>query len=199
MTEKITNEKELLDAINIANSSMQMIQDYLMENPKLVSKNQIRFPRGYIRKATFFRNRLSFIEDGNLKSNLSYNMMLADINNWIIAYTDLSGTALEMSIKWQIALMTSVSEAIIKDVTKAKIGKSHSFYKRCDKMFELNMITESLKNELHWLWDIRGNIHIGEIDGSEYQKYGISHYSRAKKAIFNLCKELRITFNNTSP
>jgi hypothetical protein len=173
MVVKISNEKELMDAVSLASANLQMIQDYLIENPKLISKSQIRFPRGFIRPATLLRDRLPFIEDTNLKSNLSYNMMLTDINHWIIAYTDLSGTALEMVIKWQIAIVTSVCEAIIKDVTKTKIGKSNKFGERCTKMVKINIITESLKDELLWLWNVRGNIHIGEIDGSEYQKYGM--------------------------
>ena len=118
-------------------------------------------------------------------------MMLTDINHWIIAYTDLSGTALEMVIKWQIALMTAISEAIIKDVTKTKIGKSNKFCERCNKMVVMKMITESLKDELHWLWNIRANIHIGEIDGSEYQKYEMKVYIRAKKVVYTLGEELR--------
>ncbi len=191
MTEEITNEKELLDAVNSAGASMQMIQDYLAKNPQLISKNRIRFPRGFIRQAAYFRDRLSFVENGSLKSNLSYNMMLTDINHWIIAYTDLSGTALEMVIKWQIALMTAICEAIIKEVTKTKIGKSNKFAERCNKMVSIKMITEPLKDELQWLWNIRANIHIGEIDGSEYQKYEMKDYIRAKKIVFTLGEELR--------
>ena len=191
MVVKISNEKELMDAVSLASSNLQMIQDYLVENPKLISKSQIRFPRGFIRPATLLRDRLPFIEDTNLKSNLSYNMMLTDINHWIITRTDLSGTALEMVIKWQIAIMTAISEAIIKDVTKEKIGKSNKFYERCTKMVKLNIISESLKVELQWLWDIRRNIHIGEIDGSEYQKYGTKDYMRAKEVVHTLAKELR--------
>ena len=88
MVVKISNEKELMDAVSLVSSNLQMIQDYLSENPKLISKSQIRFPRGFIRPASLFRDRLSFIEDAKLKSNLSYNMMLTDINHWIIAYTE---------------------------------------------------------------------------------------------------------------
>jgi len=192
MAEKITNEKELMNVVSLTNANLQMIQDYLKENPKLIPKPKIRFPRNFIRTAISLRDRLPFIEYGNLKSNLSYNMMLTDINHWIIAYTDLSGTALEMVIKWQIAIMTSICEAIIKDVTKTKIGNKHSFCKRCDKMVELNMITEPLKDELHWLWNVRRNTHIVEIDGSEYQKYGMKDYIRAKKIVQTLCQELRV-------
>jgi hypothetical protein len=191
MLTEITNEKDLMEVVNVANTSLQLIQNFLKENPKLISKARVKFPRGFIRTAALLRDRLPFIEDQNLKSNLSYNMMLTDINHWIIFYTDLSGTALEMAIKWQMAIMTSISEAIIKDVSKDKIGNNQGFKKRCDKMVDLNMITKSLKDELHWLWDIRGNIHIGEIDGSEYQKYEMKDYIRAKKIVYTLGEELR--------
>jgi len=56
---------------------------------------------------------------------------------------------------------------------------------------KINIITESLKEGLLWLWNVRGNIHIGEIDGSEYQKYEMKDYVRATKVVNTLCEELR--------
>ena len=78
MIEEITNEKELIETVNSVGASIQMIHDYLAKNPQFISKNRIRFPRGFIRQASYFRDRLSFVENGSLKSNLSYNMMLTD-------------------------------------------------------------------------------------------------------------------------
>ena len=78
MIEEITNEKELIETVNSVGASIQMIHDYLAKNPQFISKNRIRFPRGFIRPATYFRDRLLFVENGSLKSNLSYNMMLTD-------------------------------------------------------------------------------------------------------------------------
>lgn len=43
----------------------------------------MRFPRGYLRTAAEARTRLGFLEHSHLKSNISYTMLLSDVQHWL--------------------------------------------------------------------------------------------------------------------
>src|SRR5690554_6832266 len=66
----ITNDRELRDASRKAGELLQEIQDYC--GRKLKDDAKVRFPRGYLRTASSQRERLSFVADEDLKSNLAY-------------------------------------------------------------------------------------------------------------------------------
>ena len=57
-------------------------------------------------------------------------------------------------------------------------------------MVDKGIISEDLRDELHWLWEARSAIHIYEIDHTEHQKYKMSEYNRAIKATRELRNSL---------
>lgn len=176
----ISNDDELVDADAIVDEHIQQIQDYLGQASHASGK--IRFPRKFIRTADHFRKQLSFIKDDNIRDNLAYALIQSDVYRWLTNRTDLFGTAKEMVMKSGIALMGSICETMAIDGTKGIIGRKHSFCERCNRMVGKRMITENLKDELHWLWEIRAAIHIYEINHREHEKYKMKDYNRAIKA-----------------
>lgn len=180
----ITNDAQLADAIDEVGGRLQEINDYLATNP--TATGRIRFPRGYLRTAAFFRSYLTFIADKNLVRNLSYAFMLYDVFKWILMRTDLSGTARDMVLKNAIVLIGSIAESLARGATAGIIGARHNYKERTQRMVERGIISENLKTELDWLWDMRGGIHIYVMENSEYDHYRMEHFERAKLAASNL-------------
>ncbi|MCW8887776.1 MAG: hypothetical protein OQK25_01805, partial [Gammaproteobacteria bacterium] len=129
-----------------------------------------------------FKDRLHFVSDNTAKNNLAYALVQSDVYLWIINRMDLYGVAREMTLKFAIALIGSISETVAVTGTDGIIGKRHSFCKRCDRMVELQIISDRLRNSLHWLWDVRSSIHIYDIGYPEYKKYHLKDFNRAVKA-----------------
>jgi hypothetical protein len=117
----IADDNELKQAVAIVDEHIQQIQDYLGQDPHADGK--IRFPRNFIRTASHFRERLSFIKDTNIRDNLAYALIQSDVYRWLTNRTDIFGTAKEMIIKSGIALMGSICETMAIDSTKSIIGK----------------------------------------------------------------------------
>lgn len=180
----ISNDEELSKAVEYVNRQLQDIQNYL--GRKSVATPKIRFPRGYLRNASDFRSRLSFIKDENLKKNISYTLILIDVLNWLINRTDIYGSAKEMVIKNTLVLLASISESFCVVATKGMVGKKKSFKIRTNIMLENNIIDVSLKEELQWLWNIRDGIHFYELDHMEHGKYKMNDYNKAILAVRNL-------------
>ena len=113
---------------------------------------------------------------------MAYALIQSDVYRWLTNRTDIFGTAKEMVMKSGIALMGSICETMAIDGTKGIIGKNHSFCERCSRMVTKEIISEDLKDELHWLWKARSAIHIYEINHREHEKYKMNDYNRAIKA-----------------
>lgn len=175
----ITNGTELHRAVAQVGLGIQDINDYLNAHPN--ESGRIRFPRGVLRTAAFIRSHLRFLEDQTLKINVSYAMMLYDVLKWLLTRTDLAGTARDMVIKNAIVLLGSIAESLAVGGTAGVIGKKHKFKARTERMVQHEIISEELKVELDWLWDTRGGIHIYEMEGSEYDRYTIDDYERARR------------------
>lgn len=184
----ISNDKELARAVDIVSKHLQQIQNYLGDD--ISGKGRLRLPKGYIRSVEHFRTQLFFISNDNIKNNLAYALVQSDVNLWLINRTNLYGVAREMTIKFAITLVGSISETLAITGTEGLIGKKHSFCERCNRMVEHGIISSRLRDQLHWLWKMRSAIHIYEIEYREYNKYKISDYNRAVSASRSLRKSL---------
>jgi hypothetical protein len=180
----IANDAQLATAIAEVSGQLQDISDYLKAHPK--ATGQVRFPRGVLRTAAYFRSRFPFIADNNLLRNLSYAFMLYDVFNWILTRTDLAGTARDMVLKNAIVLIGSIAESLARGGTAGIIGAKHNYKERTRRMVEAKIIAEELKDELDWLWDMRSGIHIYLMEDSEYDHYRIEHFDRAQRAARDL-------------
>jgi hypothetical protein len=189
----IVDNNELKKAVAIVNEHIQQIQNYLGQGSN--ANGKIRFPRNFIRTALYFREQLPFIKDLNIKDNLAYALIQSDVYRWLTNRTDIFAIAKEMILKSGIALLASICETIIIVTTKGIIGMKQSFCERCNRMVTEGMISEDIKDELHWLWDARAAIHIYEINHGEYGKYQIKDYNRAIRATASLRNALNDYFS----
>jgi len=190
----ISTDKELVNAVALVNDRLQQIQNYLGEdNPDI---GRVKIPKGYIRPVKHFKDRLYFITDNTTKNNLAYALVQSDVYLWIINRMDLYGVAQEMTLKFAIALIGSISETVAVMGTKGIIGKRHSFCKRCDRMVDLKIIGDRLRKNLHWLWEVRSNIHIYDISQTEYKKYHLKDFNRAVSTGKSLMDSLGLYHKN---
>lgn len=184
----IQSDEELVQKVAEAGALLQEIQNYVGRDFSKPAK--IRFPRGYLRTAAQARERIPFVKDANLRSNISYTMLLSDVQHWLLVRTDLSGTAKEMTIKLQMFLLGSIIESLTKVYLKGKCGGN--FSKRTAYLKDHGIISEELQIDIDWLWDMRNKMHIFQVDNSEWQSvdYTVSNHNRAVKAFKGLVEKL---------
>jgi type I restriction enzyme S subunit len=163
---------------------LQKLEDLLKTSGD--RKIKIRFPRGFLRRASHFRERYWFVRDNNLKRNIGYSLILSDVYRWMLNRTDLWGTPREMLIKEGVCLMGSLTESLTKDAMRGICGKNQSYSKRLIKMAELCIINDNLRAKLEWLWDYRNHEHLFLIEEWEYGHYTLKHYNNAILALRGL-------------
>lgn len=160
---------------------------------------KIRFPRGYLRKAEFFRKQYWFIRDDNLQRNIAYSLILSDVYRWLLNRMDLWGTAREMIIKESVCLIGCLCESITKDAARGICNKKASFKRRTAAMVEHDMISTKLKRAMDALWDWRNREHLFLLDEWEYGKYALKHYNDAICTLRALRESLDAHFSKEIP
>jgi len=185
---KIENDEQLSEAVESAGAILQSIQDYVQRDFSRSAK--VRFPRGYIRTAQEARGRLSCLNDRSLKSNIAYTMQLADVQHWLMMRTDLAGMAKEMVIKLQIFLLGTIVESITKVYLRGRCGRN--FNRRAEYLHEHELISEELRDDIIWLWQIRNRMHLFQLDEIEWlaNQYTIANHNRAVRAFRGLLEAL---------
>jgi hypothetical protein len=184
----ITSDLELQSAVDEASALIQEIQDYVGRD---FSKSvKLHFPRGYLRTAEDARGRVKFLANKTLRSNIAYTMQLADVQHWILVRTDLSGMAKEMVIKLQMFLLGSIVESITKAHLHGRCGGN--FCRRTRYLVEQGTIDATLQADIDWLWGVRNNMHLFQLDGTEWSstEYTIANLNRAIHAFRKLLAKL---------
>lgn len=184
----INNDVELEAAVAEAGRLVQEIQDYVGRDFSRPAK--IRFPRGYLRTADQARQKVAFLSDRRLRSNIAYTMQLADVQHWILVRTDLAGMAKEMVIKLQLFLLGTILESITKVHLRGRCGGN--FCRRTEFLQQEGVIDESLKADIDWLWHLRNNMHLFQLDGIEWSStdYTIANHNRAVRTFRSLLTAL---------
>lgn len=183
----IENDKELVKAVKKAGSLLQEIQDYC--GSKYKEESKVRFPRGFLRTASYQRGRLAFVKNTVLRSNLAYTLILSDTVLWLLKRTDITATASEMLIKLFIFLGGTLIESITKDYLKGHCGKG--FKLRTAYLADNGIITNDLKEELDWVWDTRNNMHVFMLEEKEYEnEYNNQSHLRCANAFKGLIEKL---------
>lgn len=180
----ISNDNELREAVDEASRLIQQIQDYAGRD--FTKPAKVCFPRGYLRTAAESRRRVSFLADTTLRSNIAYTIQLADVQHWILSRTDLSGMAKEMVIKLQMFLLGTIIESTTKNYLRGRCGGS--FARRTEYLLDKGLIDLALKADIDWLWDMRNNMHLFQLDGIEWSSddYTIANHNRAVRAFRRL-------------
>lgn len=170
---------ELAIIVNNANSALQSIQNEY-QNVNVVAA-RVRFPRGFIRKAAVLRATLPNLGSEVQRRNASYSLMMLDVFRWVVIRTDLSRAALSITIKESISVLGAICEWLTKEATRGH-GSSRKYKVRTARLVSMDIISDELKMELDWLWDVRCNEHIEGVPTLEHQMYERTDYNRALKA-----------------
>ena len=171
-----------------AGVELQKLEDLLASSGD--SRTKIRFPRGFLRTASHFRQQFWFIRNDTLRRNIAYSLILSDVYRWILNRTDLWGTAREMLIKEGVCLIGCLTESITKDAMHDHCGKHQSYAKRVGKMLELSIIDKRLRHQLDLLWEYRNREHLFLVKSREYGQYTLKHYNDAIRTIRRLREAL---------
>lgn len=175
----INNISELIKSVETVSEILQDIQNFCRKEP--VPEAKIRFPRGFLRTCDDIRKDFKFISDIHLKSNIAYTIQLSDSIRWLLIRTDVAGTTKEMLIKLYIILIAAVIESCTKYYLKDKCGQS--FCKRNKFLHDKKIITKKLMDDLDYIWTLRANIHLIDIESSEYiNDYSINTIKRCVRA-----------------
>jgi len=189
----ITNDQELKAAANQASWLIQEIHDYCESTNRTIAhvpEAQIRFPRGFIRTASYQRGRFSFLNDHNLKSNIAYTLMLSDTVLWLAVRTDVGGIAREMLTKLFIFLVGAIMESVTKEYLRGVCGRNYGA--RAEFLREQGVIDERLETEICWVWETRNRMHLFQLDSREYHNdYNEENHVRAISAFRGLLAALR--------
>lgn len=187
----IENDEELARAVEDAGALVQQIQEYVGRDFSKSAK--LRFPRGYIRTASEARRRLEFMPRSHLKANISYTMMLSDIQHWLLVRTDIGGTAKEMIIKLQIFLLGSIIESVTKTYLHGTCGGN--FKRRTEHLEQNGVISTALRTDIDWLWDIRNRMHLFQLENTEWLStdYTVANHNKAVRAFRELLEALNAT------
>jgi len=179
-------EAEIQTLIKRISSDLQTLEELLQAGD--IERVEIRFPRGIIRRADEFKNRLIFIQGYVLKTNVAYHLMLSDVYRWILNRFDISLTAKEMLIKEGISLIGNIIESIVKYIATniEKPSSEIGFKRACTIIAKHGVITSEQKEELTWIWGMRCKEHILNLKNTEYNKYTIEHYNKAIRVWHNL-------------
>ncbi len=117
-------------------------------------------------------------------------MQLADVQHWILVRTDLSGIAKEMVIKLQMFLLGSIVESVTKTFLHGRCGGN--FCRRTQYLLDSGVIDSTLRTDIDWLWNLRNNMHLFQLDGIEWSstEYTIANHNRAVRAFRKLLAKL---------
>lgn len=189
----IESLEDLRRASEKAGVLLQEIHDYCQANDlnwTECEESRVRFPRGFIRTASDQRRRLTFIEDGSLRDNLAYTLILSDVVLWVLLRTDLWGTPKHMLTKMYAFLGATLCESITKVYLSGVCGQN--FKRRNEFMLANQMIDAATKDDLDWLWDLRNRMHLFQLDAREYENdYSDQCHVRVVKTFRNLIRALK--------
>ena len=162
-----------------ASESLQALQDEFGRDN--VPAARVRFPRGFIRTVGTIRATLPNLGTELQRRNACYSLMQLDVLRWLLVRTDISGTALSMTVKQGIVILGGLCEWLTREATHGH-GSKRKFEIRTERLIGLGVIDQALKTELDWVWEMRCNAHIGEVEHLEHSLYRRDDYNRARTA-----------------
>ncbi len=78
----ITSEEELLRVAGEVGEGLAAFQEYLGDRNS--DRGKVRFPSGYIRRATTIRAQLWYLRDETVRRNLAYAHIQSDTLRWLL-------------------------------------------------------------------------------------------------------------------
>lgn len=149
-------EKEELDLLNTAIASLHQSND--VASLTIDQDRRIKFPRGFLRTFSYYREFFPYLEDQALLTRIVSHLMHRDTLHWLWLKTDLYGDARFMVIKFQLVTLASVLEGIVKTLVPKAPKKDDNMYWRIDQLQQNNFLTNG--SSLKQLWSDRNSIHL---------------------------------------
>jgi hypothetical protein len=186
----ITNDVELTKAVAQAGRLIQEIQNYCGKRRRDDSK--VNFPRGLIGTAEQYRQSCPGYLPERQRSSCAYGFMYLDVIWWLLARTDISNIAREMTIKSAIITLGTILEALLHIPGQGIFFSAAGVKRRLDRACQNNWISEQQRDALKQLWDHRNNVHIRLLDTHEFNKYREEHYDEPRRALDVLMANLKV-------
>jgi len=176
-------EDETENLVSTAGAALQELQnEFGREN---IPTARVRFPRGYLDTAVKIRRTLPRIGREVQRRNAAYALINLDVLRWLVIRTDISGAALSMLVKSGICILGNLCDWMTKEANRGHA--SNRYYKtRTRNLVRREIISEDLKIDLDWTWDIRCDEHIHEIYTLEHDRYSRNDMNRAVQAFSDL-------------
>jgi hypothetical protein len=159
-----------------------------------ISETQIEFPGGVITTAHGHRNKLPFVLEDNLRSNISYHLMLDDVLYWFLKRFGFYLTVKEMLIKIAIANIGNIIESVILHIAKKKNpdkSKKMGIHKGINVLIRERIVKRKIKKDLEWVWGVRCKQHFESVKKREFGIYELEDYIRAWDIWLELSEQLK--------
>ena len=186
----IQNEQELADAAERAGVLLQEIQDYVQDRSSATAR--VRFPRGVVRTATYFRSAFPEYMPHHKRTTCAYGLMYFDVMWWLTHRTDLTNVAQEMCFKSMIITLGTVLEAVLRVPGEPNLGAGGAGVRpRLDTAFGRGWITQPDTDLLKELWHHRNNVHAHVLGTTEFGLYRLAHVDAPARALRRLVRNLK--------
>jgi len=184
----LTNDLELVAAVEQASRLIQDIQDYAKWAHR--SDAYVRFPRGVLRTADHYRTLCPDYLAPRQRDSCAYGFMYLDVLWWIAVRTDLSGIALEMVYKSAIITQGTILEAVLHIPKQGIFFSRAGVKKKLEKAVTRKWISQEDCFVLKELWDNRCNVHLKLLGSHEFSKYTPQHVNEPRAALDRLMNKL---------
>ena len=176
-------DEEIERLVSTAGAALRELQnEFGREN---IPAARVRFPRGYLDTADKIRRTLPRIGREVQRRNATYALINLDVLRWLVIRTDISGAALSMLVKNGICILGNLCDWMTKEANRGHA--SNRYYKsRTRNLVRREIISEDLKINLDWVWNIRCEEHLHEIYTLEHDKYSRIDMNRAVRAFSDL-------------
>lgn len=185
----LNNDQELVAAVSSAGDLLQIIHNYTQRVEREDAK--VRFPRGLIKTANEYRALLPGYLEPNHASGCAYAFMYLDVLWWLTNRTDITLTAKEMALKSAIVNLGTIAECVLTIKFRPGFGHHTNFKVRLNSAVQLNLLSDEDRNTLSALWDNRCNVHLKELEGSEFDKYESEDVNLPRVALDRLLPSLK--------
>lgn len=183
--------------------------DTPVQQPNLDGIGRIRFPRGYIRKVSYFLERYSveaIVEDETLAKNVAYALQLSDVFNYFLNRFSIGLSAGKLLRKYALINIVSIIESllygslirlrkhcVLPSRTVCPINSNCVLYLKSPKRLSFGGVISELSNkdilslddkDKDFLLEVKGhrdNVHVWTLDDNEYKSdyYRLETYNRA--------------------
>ena len=164
----------------------KQVENTLQEMEHHSSDIQISIPHRVMSYARTYQKQLAFLDNSVLKKNISYLLMLNDLNFWIGRRFSLVPGIKDMLYKNIITNFGFAIEGINKSLAKKLSGSKEVGFDSASTILKDNqLITEIMRKEIRWIYDIRNKQHYDTLPYVEFE-----HYTERD------CKKARRIWNN---